>query len=311
MPFYVFKDRDAFLAAGGIPGSSGSYCRDKLLTHFRHQDPKASWRTIQHEAFHQFADQAIGTRLPVWLSEGLAEYFEEGLWTGDGLVTGIVPLRRLGRLRRAMADKDLVGFDEMMGLSRKAWNGAACLGRYDQAWSMVHFMIHGHEGFYQKRFSAFVNDVASGRPPKAAFRNRFGGNAELFRKRYTSWWLSLGDDPTSERYLLATVQTLTSFLARACSQSQQFSSARAFLAAAKEGKLRIGSAQWLPNSLLETAMARAREAGKWSLATIEHRPALVLHTSKGKTFVGRFRLQGQQVTNVKVTVSGDGPDQGP
>ena len=35
-------------------------------------------RTLQHEAFHQFAHTVISPDTPVWLNEGLAQVFEEG-----------------------------------------------------------------------------------------------------------------------------------------------------------------------------------------------------------------------------------------
>src|SRR5205085_11749385 len=34
-------------------------------------------RTLQHEAFHQFAYKAMGNNLPIWLNEGMAQLFEE------------------------------------------------------------------------------------------------------------------------------------------------------------------------------------------------------------------------------------------
>ena len=307
MPFYIFSEKSDYYAAGGIPGSAGTYRRDKLLAHFRQEAPSGSWRTIQHEGFHQFADQTIGRRLPVWLSEGLAEYFEEGIWTGDHFVTGLVPPRRLKRLKEAMAADSLVGFDEMIGLSRKAWNDDIRVSNYDQAWSMVHFLVHGYEGQYQKRFSAFVNDVAAGRPWKMAFKNRFGGDTDAFQEKYKNWWQSLSENPTSERYLLATVQTLTSFLARAYSQGRRFRSMQDFLEAAREGQLQTSPAQWLPESLLAAALSRVEQAGQWSLGSDGQWPSLVLKTSVPQTFVGTFHIKGSKVTSVEVTIAREGP----
>ena len=33
--------------------------------------------------------------MPTWLNEGLAEYFGEGIFTGDGFVTGVISPERL------------------------------------------------------------------------------------------------------------------------------------------------------------------------------------------------------------------------
>ena len=55
-------------------------------------------RTLQHEAFHQFAHETFGPNVPVWLDEGLAQVFEEAVWTGNGFVVGQVPPRRVRQL---------------------------------------------------------------------------------------------------------------------------------------------------------------------------------------------------------------------
>src|SRR3954451_13039725 len=43
-------------------------------------------RTLQHEAFHQFAYKALGANMPIWINEGMAQLFEEAIWTGDGFL---------------------------------------------------------------------------------------------------------------------------------------------------------------------------------------------------------------------------------
>src|SRR6266567_889582 len=55
-------------------------------------------RTLQHEAFHQFAYKAIGANIPIWLNEGMAQLFEEAIWTGDGFLMNQVPPRRIRQL---------------------------------------------------------------------------------------------------------------------------------------------------------------------------------------------------------------------
>jgi len=65
-------------------------------------------RTLQHEAFHQFAYSAIGPNLPVWLNEGLAQIFEEGIWTGKNFVIGQVPPRRLRQLEYDLHERRFV-----------------------------------------------------------------------------------------------------------------------------------------------------------------------------------------------------------
>ena len=45
----------------------------------------------------KFAHATIGHKLPPWLDEGLAEYFGEAIFTGDGYVDGAIPPWRAKR----------------------------------------------------------------------------------------------------------------------------------------------------------------------------------------------------------------------
>jgi len=302
MPFYLFADRRDYYAAGGLAGSLGTFTPRGLMATAA-ENGKLDWRILQHEAFHQFAYQTISKELPVWLSEGLAEYFTEGIWTGDNFVTGLVPPGRLRRVQEMIRDNKLVPFRKMMLMSPAEWNADIQRRNYDQAWSMVHFLILADRGRYQKAFSQFVNDVAAHRPWEIAFQRRFGPDAASFQKKYARWWASLNRQDCTKKYCLAAVQTLTSFLARASARRQSFPDARAFLAAAREGRLRADPTQWLPPSLLADALKMAEKSGTWTLKTTGPRLSMILTARDGTTFTGTFELRDGRVEEVKVTVS--------
>ena len=48
----------------------------------------------------------------------------------------------------------------------------------------------------QEKFAGYVKDIIAGRPVSFAFVNRFG-NLRNFKREYSNWWLSLGDNPTA------------------------------------------------------------------------------------------------------------------
>ena len=86
LPFYLFKSADEYHAAGGPPDTGGVFTGDALLAYVRGSHPDAgTWHVVQHEGFHQFAAAVIGGDMPVWVNEGMAEYFGEGVFTGDSL----------------------------------------------------------------------------------------------------------------------------------------------------------------------------------------------------------------------------------
>jgi len=303
MAFYLFSRQEDYLAAGGVPGTNGVYYRDKLLAFADPSQTDRLWRTLQHEGFHQFADQAISRKLPPWVGEGLAEYFGEGIWTGDGFVTGLVRPVRLARVKRMIADGQTMPFDQMIAMTAGQWSQRLAPGDYDQAWAMVHFLIQATDGKYTQSFAKFVKDVAGNRPWTMAFKLRFGGDVPALQDRYEHWWSSLGDDPTADRFTSARVETLTSYLARAHGCGQRFASAEEFLLAARGGRLRADQRQGLPQSLLAGALEGAEDLGKWSLQVQGDSPALSLRTAEGQLFTGTFALEGSTVRQVEVRVT--------
>ena len=303
LPFYLFSNPADYYAAGGIPGSIGVYNRRSLMALASRRGTGRLWHTIRHEGFHQFADHVIGGKLPVWIDEGLAEYFAEGIWTGDNYVTGVIPPARLRRIKAMIDSKQVRPFLEMLMMDRLTWNTEMQNRNYDQAWSMVHFLVNGQSGQYQKAFSDFINDISASRPWKVAFIRRFGSDVKVFENLYRRWWTSLEENPTGEKYVLAIVQTLTGYLGRAHSQRQRFPDVEAFFRSAREGRLGADRRDWLPPSLLTEAIKQAKKSGKWSILMERTSPRLVLTRPDGVTFTGTFTLQNSQVRKVEVTIT--------
>ena len=276
LPFYLFSSVDDYLAAGGIPNSAGMYNGRKLMAVASGRSRSSVWRVVQHEGFHQFARVVISDRLPMWVNEGLAEYFGQGIWTGDGFVTGLIPPDRLRRVQAMIKGDQLLPILEMMGMDHETWNSDLSVRNYDQAWSICHFLVHADDGKYRKAFSKFIRDIAKGRAWEMSFRNRFGRDIKAFQKRYSTWWTSLPKNPSREQYAVAVVQVLTSFLARAHRKNQAFDDFDDFLTHARAGTLKYPPKHWLPPSLLARVVKPAEKLDGWSLAKEKSSPRLVL-----------------------------------
>lgn len=301
LPFYLFSRPEDYYAAGGMPGTAGVYNGQRLMAIAGPQATRFTWHTVQHEGFHQFVHHVIGGEIPPWVNEGLAEYFGESIFTGDGFVSGVIPTRRLERIKRMIADGKAKGIGAMMRLQHGDWNLELTGENYDQAWSMVHFLAHAENGRYQKPFTAFMKAVGGGADAQQAWDAHFGRGAGAFEAAWRKYWTELPEHPTADRYGEATVSILTSFLARAAAQRQKFVSAADFIEQAKAGTLQCGQADWLPASLLQVALPAAATAGKWSLdAGSKRQPRLILTTPDGLRFEGTFVLKGARVDKVTV-----------
>src|SRR5688500_8068838 len=106
-----------------LPGSGGIFISDRrlLAAFLEGQGADELRRTLQHEAFHQFAFTAIGPNVPVWLNEGIAQVFEEAIWTGRGFLVGQVPPRRVRQLRQDIAEQQLIDFRKLLAMTDEQW----------------------------------------------------------------------------------------------------------------------------------------------------------------------------------------------
>ena len=306
LPFYLYRHKEDYEAAGGLPGSAGCYIGTKLLALAGPQTTGVTWHVVQHEGFHQFTAQVIGGEFPMWINEGLAEYFGYGVFTGDGFVTGVIPDRLRRDVVALIRDHKAKPFATLMQMSRQQWNEAMDFDLYVQSWSMVHFLAHAEGGRYQQPFDAFLRVVGKGGDWQVAWKNCFkndvNGPDNTFQRHWSQWWLDLPDNPTAPLYQQATVATITSFFARAYSQNQPMKTMDDFFKLADEKNLKCNGADWLPPALLVTSLDRAKAMGTWSLMPDAGRPWKVRCQLPDKTaIIGQFTLKGDRVEHVAVT----------
>jgi hypothetical protein len=307
LPFYLYKSSDDYYANGGLPGSAGVFIYDgtsgKLMAIAGDHTSAGTWHVIQHEGFHQFAHAVIGGTIPTWLNEGLAEYFGEAIFTGDGFITGIVPPNRLARLKTEINDGKVKSIRDIMFVSPEQWAHEMSTENYDQAWSMVHFLVHGDGGKYQQPFAACIREISAHKPFDRAWLDTLG-TADGFEQRWKAYWLAQPESPTADLYARATVSILTSFLARATAEKQTFDSFAAFRAAADADQLKINPDDWLPPALLAAGTKSAGPSDAWTLhpAPKYKLPTLSVQLKDGSTLTGVFSLHGNRVLHVGVEV---------
>ncbi|HUU98485.1 MAG TPA: DUF1570 domain-containing protein [Phycisphaerae bacterium] len=302
LPFHLFRKVEDYSAAGGLPGSVGLFMGDKLMAVAGEKPGPRTWHIVQHEGFHQFVHAAIGGDVPTWVNEGLAEYFGEAIFTGDGYVVGLIPPQRLARIKHWMNEGQFRSLRAMMLTSYQGWKVGLSGANYDQAWSMVHFLAHAGKEKYRKPFGTFIRDVSYGKPWEPAWVRHLGTEVDAFEDRWGEYWENLPDTPTADLYAQATFATMNSFFARAFSQRQFFDTAEEFLEAAAVGDLKAHPDDWLPATLLTGALKRVEDAGKWSIEKRGHRKALVCVTERGTELVGDFKLGNRRVRSVGVDV---------
>jgi hypothetical protein len=305
-PFFLYRSAEDYHANGGPPGTAGLFVVDekgaRLLAIAGQKTTLNTWHTVQHEGFHQFAHAVIGGHIPTWLNEGLAEYFGESIFTGDGFVTGIIPPWRLARLKREFDDDQLKSVHDIMETSSEKWLMEMNIRNYDQAWSMVHFLVNAENGKYQPAFSDCIRGISQGRNFDRAWLSSMGPAAG-FEDQWKQYWQSQPESPTSELYARAAVATLTSFLARATAQQQTFADFDVFRTAAEADTLKIHQDDWLPHSLLTDTLREVESDQHITLHPgINKLPVITIPLPDGKLITGWFTLRGPRVDQVNVEV---------
>lgn len=254
MPFILFRNENDYHAAGGMEGTAGVFNGEQLMAVAGRGLTAGTWRTIQHEGFHQFASNVIGGELPTWVNEGLAEYFGEGVYTGDGFVTGGIPAFRLKRVQESIADKQFKSIDGMMRLSHEKWNAEMKSENYDQAWAMVQFLAHADDGKYQKAFSTFMISLSRRQPWARAWDEAFG-SAEGFEQRWNKWWNEQQGNCTPDVYAEAATRMLANYAARSISQKQAVSDVDALLKTIDDGTIKSAPGDVLPPGLAKDCVS--------------------------------------------------------
>ncbi|NBC11141.1 MAG: DUF1570 domain-containing protein [Planctomycetes bacterium] len=189
MPLYLFRTKatyHAFLAAhdlasdhsGGMffvtPRVSG------LATWVEGNSRSRTLSVLQHEGFHQFAWRHLGPGLPVWVNEGLAQYFEDAILIDGRLALGLANAGRVQRVREALEADEALKLSALFALTPERWGNtlreepdrADLL--YAQAWSVAYFLIHADDGRYRRAFGRYLELLAGQHDPEHAFATAFG-----------------------------------------------------------------------------------------------------------------------------------------
>lgn len=134
---------------------------------------------LRHESTHALLHTAL-PMVPLWLDEGLAEYFEvpsADRARGHPHLKGVAWGIRFGRSSR-LEELERVGRLEDMGQSE-----------YRQAWAWVHFMLHGSP-VARDELVRYLRDIQARSPPgqlSQRLRNRLPDLDRRFAKHFTRW----------------------------------------------------------------------------------------------------------------------------
>lgn len=307
-----------------LPNTGGVFIpsRNCLAAFLEGQGRDALRRTLQHEAFHQFAHATISHDLPVWVNEGIAQLFEEGLFTGKQFIVGQVPPRRLRQLKDDMERRKLTPFEPFVFTSHEDWarnmrDREKGTTQYNQAWAMTHFLVYAAdakgEPLYRKRFFNMLKQMRDGVDSRVAFSNNFGNNFNGFQDKFVEYTRSLTATP--EATYMEHVEVLSDLMVELRRrESRTFKNILDFRGQLERGGYQLkyskGSLKWStdPNVSIYFRDVNGRDLANNQIGFLPNRgaplPDLVIHPPGGQEYRARFYFAPDGSVDREIIVRG-------
>ncbi len=132
--------------------------------------------------FHEYTHSVMHASthwLPIWLDEGLAEFYAYTRFQDHKIFVGN-PTMRIDILR----SQPLLSLDQLFSIDRRSpyYNGGGDDVQlfYAESWAVVHFMNFGPDMDHGHKLSQFIALLQTGMPQKKAFEQTFGPEAPFF-----------------------------------------------------------------------------------------------------------------------------------
>ncbi len=145
------------------------------------------YHTIFHEYLHFLLNSNTGkNKVPAWLGEGLAQYYETmRVTTDDTALIGEPPQGRIGMLRNG----SLLPWRDLFAAERTSLHGTVDVSRsmfYAQSWLLVHYLMHKGQANPSERLDKFLGLIGQNGSTEEALRQAFqldtAGLDELLRR---------------------------------------------------------------------------------------------------------------------------------
>ena len=146
-------------------------------------------------AFHEYIHLHVRDNVPqapVWLNEGLAEFYGHLQFSGGEALLGVpLPYLHLLRTQELLPLATLLSIDH----SSPHYNEQDKTGMfYGESWALVHYLMLGGPG-RQDQFKRFLQRVSSGDDVAKSLENSFGMTLETIEKELRAY-VSRGELPT-------------------------------------------------------------------------------------------------------------------
>ena len=153
-----------------------------------HDDREFTYRVIFHEYTHFLVNRS-SPRLPMWLNEGLAEFYStfNGSEQDSRMIVGRpIPAHRM-LLREVGGLIPLKKFLDSTALPELLRDPRSTQRFYAQSWALTHYLLLGDARIHQPKLRAFLAAMQTGESSDRAFAKAFGDNVDALHAGFQSY----------------------------------------------------------------------------------------------------------------------------
>jgi len=198
----VFSNAEDFRAYAAVPVAQvndklAGYCHLKTdddgntfyeLVAYEHDD---LWQVLAHEGFHQFLGYELGLEVPIWLNEGMAQYFETSYVAYGRLRTGLVSQPKLLAAQSLCNSGQAIPVSELLQMDRTTFYANAQVA-YPMSWALVYYlMTRDGSSYSNSRFRRYLQDLKFNCDGIASFRQRFGRDSYQWESDFQHYIIRL------------------------------------------------------------------------------------------------------------------------
>ncbi len=120
------------------------------------------WSTLAHEGLHQFLDYELGRKIPVWLNEGMAQYFETSFYTGSSFHVGQVNRSKLLMAQILIHGGKAPPLTQLVQWTPQEFYNNAEIA-YPMSWAFVYYLLKSdHDPTVSLEFNRYLQTIRNG-----------------------------------------------------------------------------------------------------------------------------------------------------
>jgi len=165
------------------------FCRSLLI-----EFEKSQLQTLYHEAWHAYVDHVIkrdqeNAGLPLWLEEGLAEFFSN---SEINVAEVLVPRIAKGRLitLKLAGNDGLIPLRQLVRYTKKEGYAEQAELFYAQSWGFIYYLNEKFDLRNEDLLLQYIDDLEQEGDPINAFESTFEMNLDVIEKDFKAWILS-------------------------------------------------------------------------------------------------------------------------